>query len=114
MYMTGLFLLGLLDLRNPSKPVNENCRGNIKCDVDPHEAEVAPRVIVVAVHGGQESVGFADRAERAVAGGLRVVKISAGALDVGTHVLLTGGVRRGREGEEFHFFTDRRRAGHTG
>lgn len=61
----GLFLLGLLDLGNPSKPVNEHGSEDVEDDVDPHEAEVAPRIGVVTVHGLQERVGATDGAERA-------------------------------------------------
>jgi hypothetical protein len=89
-YQVLLGALAAVALGHTSEPVDANSQEDVDNDVDPHDAKVAPGILVVADDLGKEDIGGLDGAVRAIGGGIVVQEVSTGQVDVGLHVLEAG------------------------
>lgn len=79
-------------LGHTSQPVDGNSQEDVDNDEHPHDAEVAPGVLVVTRDAGKENVGRGDATEGALGGRIlgSILECSSKGANIRSHVVLAG------------------------
>lgn len=90
-----LFVYALLGaLRHSDVPVKSQCSKDIKDNVHPHDAEIAPSMAVTRADGSKENIGVANGAEATIGGGARVEEVTTVCVNVRLHIGAAGATGR--------------------
>ena len=95
-------LLHLLLPRDPSVPIQPQCREHVEHDKGPHDSEIAPSGRILRAEPCEVDVRISSGAILAIGRGIVVGEVTAYYVDVGGHVLAACGAGGRIKAEKFN------------